>query len=71
MDAVHTVPINDLIEHLTDGSQCPCGPETIPVECDDGSMNYVILHHSLDGREHSEPDHDKSECPLCSVTSDA
>ncbi len=52
---VHVVPINDLIDHDTDGGDCPCGPETIPVERDDGSFGWVTSHHSLDGRERDEP----------------
>jgi hypothetical protein len=64
---VHTVPVDDLIEHRTDGSDCLCGPTTEPVECDDGSFGYCVVHHSLDGREHREPGHDRSECPGCCV----
>jgi len=43
----------DLIEHeLTD--DCPCGPTPEPVKCDDGSVGWVYVHHSLDGRELAE-----------------
>jgi hypothetical protein len=66
-DDVHTFPVNDLIEHVTDGGDCPCGPECNPVECADSSIAYVYKHHALDGREHSEPDHDKAACPGCSA----
>ncbi len=62
----HVYPVDDLIEHVTDGGDCPCGPETIPVERDDGSYGYVISHHSLDGREHHEAGHDREACPSCS-----
>lgn len=48
---VHTFPLDDLIDHLTDGTDCPCGPETLPVECPDGSFGWQVVHHSLDGRE--------------------
>lgn len=58
-DTVHTIPVNDLIEHDTSGEQCVCGPETLPVECDDGSIAYNVVHHSLDGREIQEPDRDR------------
>ncbi len=51
MSTYHVVPINDLIEHETDGSDCVCGPTTEPVPREDGSMGWVISHHSLDGRE--------------------
>jgi hypothetical protein len=64
-DTIHTIPVNDLIEHTTDGRDCPCGPTTEPVEREDGSMGWIVLHHSLDGREHDEPDHDAANCPSC------
>lgn len=65
-DTVHTIPVNDLIEHLTDeGTDCPCGPTTEPVVRDDGSMGWSVGHRSLDGREHNEPDHDRASCPGC------
>lgn len=48
----HVIPVNDLIEHDTSGEQeCVCIPEVIPVMRDDGSNGWVIVHHSLDGRE--------------------
>lgn len=52
-DDVHVVPIGDLIDH-EDGDDCPCGPAMIPVERDDGSIGWVVSHHSLDGRERYE-----------------
>ncbi len=64
-DTHHVVPIDDLIEHDTDGGDCPCGPEVQPVERDDGSMGWLQVHHALDGREHDEENHDKAECPGC------
>lgn len=64
-DDFHTVPVDDLIEHFTDGRDCPCGPDTVPIERGDGSIVYQHVHHSLDGREHSEPGHDKTDCPGC------
>lgn len=48
---LHTAPTNDLIEHVTDGGDCPCGPDTVPVPREDGSFGWQIIHHSLDGRE--------------------
>ncbi len=54
-DEFHVTPSNDLIEHdLTD--ECICGPCTSPVPRDDGSMGWMIIHHSLDGRKATEPD---------------
>lgn len=52
---MHVYPVDDLIEHELDGDDCPCGPRTDPVKRDDGSVGWVIVHHSLDGREHLEP----------------
>lgn len=51
---IHCYPTNDLIEHDTDGDDCICGPAMEPVERADGSYGWVIVHHSLDGREHAE-----------------
>lgn len=44
------MPVNDLIEHV-DSDECLCGPTTEPVERDDGSIGWLVVHHSLDGRE--------------------
>lgn len=56
-NTVHVYPVNDLIEHDTDGGECPCGPETEAVPCDDGTYGWVITHHSMDGREFHEADY--------------
>lgn len=54
----HVVPVDDLIEHETEMTsdhlldrRCPCGPTPEAVKRDDGSVGWVIRHHSLDGRE--------------------
>lgn len=51
---VHCYPLNDLVEHDTSGGDCICGPDTEPVPRDDGSIGWLITHHSLDGRERYE-----------------
>ncbi|SCL21666.1 hypothetical protein [Micromonospora inyonensis] len=56
MAAEHVVPENDLIAHDSSGGQpCVCGPATVPVKRADGTVVWQVVHHSLDGREHSEP----------------
>lgn len=50
-DNVHVLPVSDLIEHDEVGDDCPCGPTVEPVERQDGSFGWLIIHHSLDGRE--------------------
>lgn len=57
-ETLHVYPVADLVEHDTesDRADCVCGPDTEPVPCDDGSIGWVITHHSLDGRELHEPD---------------
>lgn len=50
---VHVTPSCDQIEHILDDS-CPCGPTSEPVKREDGSVGWVITHHSLDGRERDE-----------------
>lgn len=61
MTTVHTLPLNDLREH-DEHDDCWCGPDIFYIE---GAGKHA-LHHSLDGREHNEPDHDRADCPLCS-----
>lgn len=61
MSELHVVPVDDLIEHDSGGEGCVCGPETIPVERDDGSFGWLVSHHSLDGRERYEKPPSKSK----------
>ncbi len=49
------VPVDDLIAHDAFSDDCTCGPTSEPVKRDDGSMGWVLVHHSLDGREADEP----------------
>lgn len=56
MSAFHVLPVDDLIEHDGDSGDCACGPTDMPVERDDGSAGWVVIHHSLDGREANETD---------------
>jgi hypothetical protein len=49
----HVIPRDDLIEHESD-SDCVCEPECEPVDRDDGSIGWLYIHHSLDGREQHE-----------------
>ena len=51
--SLHVVPVGDLIEHETT-DECPCGPEQRLVKRDDGSARWLVVHHSLDGRELTE-----------------
>ena len=46
----HVHPLGDLIEHQMAGD-CPCGPDPRPVKREDGSVGWLIVHHSIDGRE--------------------
>lgn len=59
-DAIHVVPRGDLVEHDTSTAEpdCICGPVIEPATRevnDDGSIGWVLVHHSLDGRETAEP----------------
>ena len=63
-DSAHVVPIADLVEHEVN-DDCVCGPSPLPTERGDGSLAWVIKHHSLDGREHQEPDHRSADCDGC------
>lgn len=50
----HVYPIDDLVEHDTETDDCVCGPDSLRVIRDDGADAWVIVHHSLDGREAHE-----------------
>lgn len=52
MTDLHVVPIGNLIEHDTGvDSSCVCMPTDTPVEQEDGTIRWLAVHHSLDGRE--------------------
>jgi hypothetical protein len=53
--ALHVVPLGDAVEHVSD-DDCLCGPTAKPVEADDGSVEWLMIHNSLDGRELNEDD---------------
>ncbi|WP_393075240.1 hypothetical protein [Streptomyces sp. LN704] len=54
MADLHVTPIDDVIEHDTSAdTECVCGPTDQPVPRDDGSVGWLAIHHSLDGRERS------------------
>jgi hypothetical protein len=53
VSTVHVVPVNDLVEHECEGTDCICGPDLEQVEGDDGD-GWLVTHHSLDGRERFE-----------------
>lgn len=52
---VHVIPVGDLIAHDEVGDGCVCGPRVTPVQRADGGYGWLYVHHSLDGREHTEP----------------
>ena len=52
-DEWHVTPTADKIEHDLN-ADCACGPTTEPVKREDGSVGWVVTHHSLDGRERDE-----------------
>lgn len=55
MADLHVVPVDDAITHdTTTDDGCVCGPTIQPVKADDGSVGWLAVHHSLDGRERNE-----------------
>ena len=50
---LHVTPNGDLVHHDTSTTEadCVCGLEVKPVTHDDGSVGWLLVHHSLDGRE--------------------
>ena len=49
----HLVPECDDVDHSVD-DDCICGPRCEPQEHEDGSIAWLYVHHSLDGREQRE-----------------
>ena len=50
---MHVMPVGDALDHVT-ADDCLCGPGQQAVVRDDGSVGWVVVHHSLDGRERFE-----------------
>ncbi|MFJ2961179.1 hypothetical protein ACIPIC_02580 [Streptomyces collinus] len=50
---LHVVPLGDAVEHVAE-DDCVCGPMVKPIARDDGSIGWLMIHHSLDGREADE-----------------
>lgn len=48
-NTVHVYPLKDIIEHVTDGSDCPCQPETEVSLAADGSTVGWLVKHRLGG----------------------
>lgn len=52
-DTLHVHPLGDLVEHDI-SEDCACGPRPQPVKREDGSVGWLLVHNSLDGREKRE-----------------
>ncbi|MER7507071.1 hypothetical protein ABTX82_01780 [Streptomyces lavendulae] len=52
---LHVLPIGDLVEHTSE-DDCLCDPTAQPIESETGSIGWLMIHHSLDGRETRERD---------------
>ncbi|MER8220894.1 hypothetical protein ABTZ58_09940 [Streptomyces sp. NPDC094143] len=52
---LHVVPLGDAVEHVAE-DDCVCGPTLKPIVGDGGSIQWLMIHHSLDGREIIEED---------------
>lgn len=50
---VHVAPLSDVVEH-EDSDTCPCGPTLQEETRADGTSAWLVVHHSLDGREETE-----------------
>lgn len=48
---MHTYPVADLIEHELKGDSCICGPRVELARLEDDSLEWRVIHASLDGRE--------------------
>jgi hypothetical protein len=50
----HVFPLDDLIGHELAGTGCVCGTKVEPLVDATGAETWLIVHHSLDGREQQE-----------------
>lgn len=48
--SLHDLPDGDLVMHEV-REDCPCGPVVQPVKQADGTVDWLVRHVSLDGRE--------------------
>lgn len=66
----HVMPVDDIVEHEI-SDECVCGPEIefVGYEKTTGETGngWLVVHGALDGREHTEPDHDFLHCPVCQL----
>jgi hypothetical protein len=55
-NTLHVTPTDDLVDHDTSSAEadCVCGPEVRPVTHDDGSIGWLLVHHSLNGTEQGD-----------------
>ncbi|NED75396.1 hypothetical protein G3I51_24340 [Streptomyces sp. SID9944] len=53
---LHVAPLYDLVGHDTSTTEpdCVCRPEVTPVTREDGSVGWLLVHYSLDGREQAD-----------------
>lgn len=51
-DAVHIIPVDDIITHSSESFECKCGPE-----CD--ALKGCVIHSALDGRKQFRETGDK------------
>lgn len=54
---LHVVPVGDAVQYTSD-NDCVCGPTVKPITNEDGSAQWLMIHHSLDGREIDELGHE-------------
>lgn len=59
---VHVLPLDDVIVHDHNDS-CPCGPEARIGPRNNGVDGWIHTHHSLDGREFTEPGYEGESQP--------
>jgi len=48
-DDIHVVPVDDILPHDTEGTDCWCDPRIEVI-----GANLLIVHNSFDGREEKE-----------------
>lgn len=57
---VHVIPLDDLVDHVVEYTDCVCGPTSDPVLVEGSLTGFSYVHHSLDNREKSEGWYERS-----------
>lgn len=55
-NTLHVTPLHDQVGHDPNSAEpdCVCGPEVRPAAQEGGSVDWLLVYYSLDGREQGQ-----------------